>query len=94
MSSMKIFKLNDCDWAAAETLEEAVAYYKRIYGVDDDQIDDPWELGDEELDRLQFHFTDDDGVHTTGVVMSFRDTLAKMIADGEQFPCHFASTEQ
>lgn len=90
---MKIFRLNEYDWYAAETLEEAIAGYKELTGVGDDGVDDPWELDDEELDRLKFHFTDDNE-QSTGVVMSFRDALAKRIADGEKFPYFFASTEQ
>jgi len=89
--AIKIFKLNDCDWFAAETLEEAIECAKRECGYDADSFDDPYELGDDDLDRLQFQFTDDDDKPLE--TMSFRDALAKRIADGEQFPYLFASTE-
>lgn len=89
---IKIFRLNDYDWVAAKTLEEAIACYKKAYGECDDCIDDPWELGDEELDRVQFNWTDDNDRFVEK--MSFRAALTKMIENGDSFPCHFASTEQ
>lgn len=89
---MKIFKVNDCDWFAAETLEEALECARRECGYDDDSFEDPYELDDEELDRLQYQFTDD--YDKPLQTMSFRAALAKRIADGEKFPYMFASTEQ
>lgn len=88
---MKIFKLNDCDWFAAGTLEEAILCAKTECGYDDDSIEDPHELTDEEMDRLQYRFTDD--YDRPLASMSFRAALAKRIADGERFPYMFASTE-
>ncbi len=89
--AIKIYKLNDCDWFAAETLEEAIQCARGEFGYTDDSFDEAYELDDDELDRLQYRFTDDDDKPIG--TMSFRAALAKRIAEGEQFPFIFASTE-
>lgn len=89
---MKIFSMNDCDWMAAPTLEEAkAAYLKDVYGVNStndegDAFDDPGEISETQYDKLLFH--DDDGK-----VRSFREQLQLMIERGDKFPVLFASTE-
>lgn len=89
--AIKIFRLNDCDWFAAETLEAAIQCARSEFGYTDDSFDEAYELDDAELDCLKYRFTDDDDKPLE--TMSFREALAKRIADGEQFPYMFASTE-
>lgn len=36
---MKVFKMNDCDWVASKSMEEAIAWYKKETGVEDDELD-------------------------------------------------------
>lgn len=89
---MKIFSIDDCEWFAAETLEDAIQCACTDYDYNEDNaLSDPRELTDEEMETFQFTFTDKDDQPTE--VMSFRAALAKRIADGESFPCLFASTE-
>ena len=89
---IKVFQMNDCDWMAARSLEEAVDDYKKNYVGDDEHlIDDPCELSDEAMNRLLYTRTEDDG-DPVGKV-SFRQQLNLMIAEGQEFPCFFASTE-
>lgn len=88
---IKIFKLNDCDWFAARTMEEAIACARAEFDYGDDSIEDPHELTDEELDTHLFQFRNDYDRPLES--MSFRAALAKRIADGERFPYLFASTE-
>lgn len=88
--SVKVFRLNDCEWWAAETLPQAIAACRAQVGVEyqDELIDDPRELTEEDLDRLKFNR--DDGTQCT-----FREELNAQIANmgNESFPHLFASTE-
>ena|ERR1051326_5521787 len=54
---MKIYRMNDCEWWLANSLEDAIASMKKSYGRGFDaneSLSDPRELRDEELDRLKF----------------------------------------
>jgi hypothetical protein len=56
---MKIFKMNDCDWYAAETLEDAKKAMAADMGVtieevDEEYIDGAHEITDGLLDKLIF----------------------------------------
>jgi len=92
MAEIKVFAMNDCDWmAAAATLEEAVAEYKANFCGDLDEGDLPRELTSDEMDELIFRETGPDEEPLEK--KSFRAKLNEMIAEGEEFPCFFASTE-
>lgn len=85
---MKIYAMNDCDWVAAESLDEAIAFYKEWVNDDDECLEDPGEVIDSEMDRLIF--TDED-YHTK---RTFREELVLLEANPEvKFPLLFASTE-
>jgi hypothetical protein len=86
---IKIFEMNDCDWMAAATLEEAVAEYKTHYGGDDYESGEPHQLTEEAMNRLMFHDTD----VSPAIWRTFRAQLDKMVTEGQKFPCIFASTE-
>ncbi len=84
--TVKIFRMDDCMWYAAESLEAAVAGYE----ADHDCLppdDDANEVSDADMDRLQF--VDEDGVTRR----SFREELTRRVAAGDVFPQIFASTE-
>ena len=97
---MKIFKLNDCDWYAAEDMESAIQQI--MHDTDnarEDCVDSSaHELTDDEMDRLQF--IDDrenypmygDEAAEDGL-RSAREQLALMIERGDSFPCLFATME-
>jgi hypothetical protein len=91
MADIKIFEMNDCDWMAATTLEEAVEEYKASLDGEFDEADPPRELTAYEMELLRFRETgpDDEPLEKK----SFRAKLDEMIAAGESFPCFFASTE-
>lgn len=36
---MKVFKMNECDWMAANSIEEAMTEYREITSCDEDEID-------------------------------------------------------
>lgn len=88
---IKVFSMNDCDWMAAKTLEEAKAEYLLNYcgGLDESEaFDDPTEL--DAKDMLHYKFHDDED---RKVIRTFQDQLEKMIAEGVEFPMFFASIE-
>lgn len=87
--SIKIFKLNDCDWYAANTLEEAIAQCAEDTGIPKEEVaDDAYEVGDHHLDELIFKDEDRPDEEIT-----FRQELQRMIDAGTKFPAMFASTE-
>lgn len=86
---IKVFKMNHCDWMAAESLKQAKVAYLQDFSGDlpgDEALDNPRVLTHAEMLRLQFH--DEDGTER-----SFGAQLDLMIARGESFPNFFASTE-
>lgn len=97
---VKIYKMNDCDWVAAKTPEEALKWYIEVCweGIEDDadtDIDTVHELTEEELDSLKFWDVDDPLVEENGMrTYPFREALRIMIEDQEEEPPFlFASTE-
>ncbi len=90
--TMKVFQMNDCDWMAAATPEEAKAAYSLFNHLDipeEEMLEFPRELTDEEMDRLRYVDTEvQPESHRT-----FREQLQHMIETGETFPTFFASTE-
>jgi hypothetical protein len=91
---MKIFQYGDEDWFAAETFAACATFVTDHYS--DEWFDSTGlvELTPERCDELIFTDTErgrnDDGEYFW---MTFNERLAEMIADGETFPCFFASTE-
>jgi hypothetical protein len=95
---MKIWKLNDCEWYAAETLDDAKRALLETIGPPaegqteaeffEEFLENPCEVGDEHLDKLKFVDEDKPGEEIT-----FRQELQRMISDGKEFPRFFASTE-
>lgn len=96
---MKIFKLNDSDWVAADTLEDAkkcladtVALGKVNAEFEEEFIESPRELSDFEMNNL---FLRDEEPEDEEEVKkeTFRVALDRMLQDGTKFPTHFASSE-
>lgn len=50
----KVFKLNDCDWYVARSLEEAIEAARTDYGNDPEMIEEPRELTQADLARAKF----------------------------------------
>lgn len=92
---MKIFKMNDYDWVAATTAEEATKYYESIVNADPEE-EPPVALT---VDQLKAHRflkdtpTDDNEEELAASTWTFADELAERLANNEKFPCFFASTE-
>lgn len=92
----KVFAMNDCDWYAAQTAEEAASCMAETMGyksADELRADGiieaghPRELSGEQLDKLKFFDEDAD------ITRTFREHLDLLIIRGASLPCFFASTE-
>jgi hypothetical protein len=88
----RVYRMDDCDWWVARTLEEAKASYQHQTGVDDECIEDARELSDAELDSLYFVDTDDRDRPVKGTRRTFRVELDQRAAWLSK-PELFASTE-
>jgi len=91
---IKVFRMNDCDWVAAETSEDAVVYYLDMISAKNtpedrfEYLEEPIEaLGDDDMKKLQFHDPE------AGTKHSFADQLEAEKEAGRKFPSFFASTE-
>ena len=98
----RVFKMDDCDWWMARTLEEARESYKHETGVDDEAIEDARELTDAELDKLTFVDTDERERPLRKSRRSFREELRQRVEFHQRLkaeygieprPELFASTE-
>lgn len=84
---MKVFKLNDCDWYLANSLEEAIEVAMKDTGLPRDEVvDDPYELDEEQMNTVMFDNQD-------GSKWPFAVELQNMIEAGIARPGMFASTE-
>lgn len=83
---MKVFKINECDWYMAETLEAAIQQAMEDTGLPrDEAVDNPREEPPNRMQKLIY--TDDDGTRRT-----FQEELARRVAAGAKAEM-FASTE-
>jgi hypothetical protein len=88
----RIFQLDDYYWWVARTLEEACRTAKAEVDFGDDDLADARELEDEELGRLKFVDSDEDG-NPEGEHRSFRQELARRVSSGLAAPELFACSE-
>lgn len=87
-TKIKIFRLDDCEWWAGESLEACVAAGRTMNGADcypDDPIQR--EVSEAELQELTFVDTDDYSER------SFAEELRLVVESGATFPCFFAATD-
>lgn len=90
-----IYRMNDCDWWVARSLNEAKRDYMDTVGPMDEEeaFDESGEISQEEYDRLQFTDCDEDE-RPTGLTLTFRGELCRRVTAGLTAPEMFASTEQ
>lgn len=84
---MKVFRLNDCDWWMAETMEQAKADYLKMTGEDSEIFDDPKELTAQDMEDHEFY--PDESVERA---IPFSEELRNRIVAGRTSEL-FASTE-
>ncbi len=84
---IKVYKLNDYEWYAGESMQECIDWVVKNFGDEDNKEDiiseDAHEVLEAQMNTLIF--VDDDGNK-----MTFKQQLDKMIESGEKFPCPFA----
>jgi hypothetical protein len=101
IGGMKIFAMNDCDWYAARTEEEALqcmADTLSCKSVDEcraEYVQDGLicELSEESLDVLKFHDEGDGQDPETERTLTFRELLTELTTDVDMEPTFLASTE-
>ena len=93
---IKIYKVNDYDWIAASSLDDAIKCLSEMLGdgiVDDkfkeEFIDDPHTLDSVAMDTMRF--IDEDTPNSPGI--TFTDELNRRIGLKQDFPQHFATSE-
>lgn len=90
--ALKIYRMNGVtEWVAADSVEEAKAFYVKWCldcGMDIHEVDYEFAVEEEKIDILKYVDENDNG---TGVfIMTFREQLEK---NGGTKPYFFASTE-
>ena len=88
---IKIFKMNDCEWVAGENLEDCEKFLCKLVQLPEDEIiDDPYELSEEQKENLIFR---EDVYDKNSIKRTFKEELELLIKKGKKFPCLFATTE-
>ena len=88
MTTIRVYRMDDMEWWAGESLADCVAEGRRQCGDEcyPDDPDEQHELSDEEMQLLTF--MDEDGSKRT-----FAAELARRIEAGETFPQQFAAED-
>jgi hypothetical protein len=87
MSTIKVFRMDDMEWWAGESLEACIAEGRRQCGDDCyRELDEQRELDDADMQHLKF--IDEDGSERT-----FAEELERRVAAGETFPQPFAAED-
>lgn len=86
---IKVFKLNEYEWWAGGSWEEVKKCYMDTTGLSEVEAfdDECHELTPDEMNSLKFYGEDNSE-------RTFQEELDKEIAEGQEFPCFFAGTEQ
>ena len=88
----KVYEMNEFDWWADFSPEEAKINYYNHIDIHDDDESEPIELTIEQMSILKYTADVFDSSNKIQII-SFQDQLDLMIKNGEKFPCFFASTE-
>ncbi len=91
---IKVFKVGECDWIAAENPKDALKHWQETMGYSDDDIEidgyEAEELSPDEMTTFMHH--GDDGERRNNPI-SFKEELENNLKEGVEFPCLFATTE-
>lgn len=93
MSKINVYRMDDMEWWAGESLAACVAEGRRQCGADcyPDDPSEQYELTDEQMQRLVF-IDESDGAEPP-FKRTFAEELARRIAGNEQFPQPFAAED-
>jgi len=92
MANIKIFEVAEDEWIAAESAEDATAFYKHLAGEATyeeirEEFGEPVELSPEVLARLRWCDHDVEPPHC----VTFAERLTEVLAENGTFPQAFAS---
>ncbi|QND84555.1 Uncharacterized protein ChrSV_2329 [Chromobacterium vaccinii] len=87
INGVRVYEMNDCDWVAARSKEEAIQFYGEIAVPED--FENVQELSAQRLDTEQFHI----GPTWYSPTITFRQRLQQLVDAGEPVPQLFATTE-
>lgn len=90
---IRIYRLDDTDWWAGESLQACIAEARSQCGAGSycDAEDEGQEVSDAEMQQL-IYVDESDGAQPP-VERTFAEQLAREVADGGGFPRLFASTD-
>lgn len=92
---LRVFRVNDCEWWLATTMEQMKVDYLATVGQmpDEEAFDEPHELSDDELCKLHFVDTDDNEAPIKASRRTFHEELRRQIKSDPITPRLFACTE-
>jgi hypothetical protein len=83
---IKVYKLNEYEWVASRSMDEAKKFYLKLTGLDaEDAFMDEKKVSAKEMKCLIYKDGDKE--------RSFREQLARMVNRHMNFPCMFAIAE-
>ena len=94
---LKVYEMNEYDWWADFSIEEAKTNYLQFTGLDEEDCKEDWEDGwpseltEEDMNRLEY--APDPYEEPNALKRSFKEELQKRIEEGEIGSQFFASTE-
>ena len=95
MEQIKVYKVGECDWIAAENTDSAIEYFKEMLGYSDDDLKEEEieavEMSTEQMQKLQH--LGDEGMQGPPYPRSFQAELNALVSQGVEFPRLFAATE-
>jgi len=90
----RVFQLDDYEWWVGYSLEDIILQASADYGSEIEMVGcDPHELTEADLDTLRFREDGEDPNTGKPIYITFREQLARVIAEGITTPTLFASTE-
>ncbi len=85
--NVKVFRLNSFDWwAGYDPISVKLAYLGKTGLAQEESFDGPEELPKEGMKTLRIYSNP-----YAKESRSFQEELDRMVATGQEFPCHFAS---
>lgn len=98
--AVSVYSMNDSEWYAAETPQEALLEMAANLGVSLHELMEdftihsggPQLLSDAQMQKMTIK-EDEADENGESVIRTFKEHLEEMVTDGVKFPCFFASTE-
>lgn len=98
LTQIKIYRINQLDYVAAKSFDEAIQFFCNLMDMPIDEIDEVVELDDEVMNRLR-HYAEEpewdemNEEYELGHSVTFKEALQNKIDNGDEFPLHFATVD-